>query len=369
MLSNGIGYTMDMLAPLGIALIVTTLAVRRLIPMMRRHHTTQQIYDLAPDSHQAKADTPTMGGICIIFGVLIACVIAMIYAGLSPGIIITLAVFVCFGAIGFLDDFTKVNRKRNLGLTARQKLIFQIVISLAVALYYVFLSGAGMEILIPFIWKRVYIGYWIIPYIVFIMVAMTNAVNLTDGLDGLASGITMTLSLFMPVIVILGTMLGYRTISGSSTVGILMYYSSENIFFAALAGSCLGFLMYNRYPAKIFMGDTGSLAIGGGIATAAIFAKMELFLPIVGLIFVVEALSVVLQVGSYKLRHGKRIFKMSPLHHHFELSGWKEPRVVSVFVTVTLILCAVAVALLLVQVAVIKNPGVSPVSLSPGYGS
>ena len=357
---------MEMLLPLAVAMIVTSFAVRKQIPMMKKIRSTQQIYSLAPDSHKEKADTPTMGGIGIIFGVLIACVVTIPFIGFSSNLIVILAVFICFGAVGFLDDYTKVSKKSNLGLTAKQKLIYQIMVAFAVALYYVYMSGMGTDILIPFVWKHFDIGYWMIPYIVFIIVAMTNAVNLTDGLDGLAGGITASVSLFWPVIAILGTILGFGTISEHSHADTLLYYTKDAVFFVALAGACLGFLLYNRYPAKIFMGDTGSLAIGGGIAAAAVFTKMEWLLPVVGFVFVLEALSVIIQVVSYKLRKGKRVFKMAPLHHHYELSGWKEQKVVSVFITVTVILCVLSIGVMLIQVFVLHDSSPPQASFAPG---
>jgi phospho-N-acetylmuramoyl-pentapeptide-transferase len=349
MIKNGINLTMNLLGPLVVALLVTTIVIRHLIPYLKRIKSTQQIYEDAPESHRVKAGTPTMGGVGIIFGVLIGTVFAMGLVRVSMNLLVVLIVFVLFGAVGFLDDYTKIAKKRNLGLTAKQKIVFQFIVSLGVALYYVFFSGLGTQIVIPFVWKTVELGYWIIPYIIFIMVAMTNSVNLTDGLDGLAAGVTTVMSLFWPVIVTFGILLTRGVISGASDADTILNYTVEAYFFIALAGACLGFLVYNRYPAKIFMGDTGSLAIGGGIAVAAMFTKMELFLPIVGLIFVLEALSDIIQVTSYKLRHGKRVFKMAPLHHHFELSGWREQKVVSVFTLVTLALCILTVVIIAVQ--------------------
>jgi phospho-N-acetylmuramoyl-pentapeptide-transferase len=351
---------MNILAPLAVALLVTTIVVRNLIPYLKRIKNTQQIYEDAPDSHQSKAGTPTMGGVGIILGVLVGTTFAMGVIKFSMNLVIVLVVFVLFGAVGFLDDYTKVAKKRNLGLTAKQKIVFQLIVSIGVALYYVFLSGCGTQIVIPFVWKTVELGYWIIPYIVFIMVAMTNSVNLTDGLDGLAAGITTVISLFWPVIATFGVMLWRGVLSGASNADAITNYTIDAFFFAALAGACLGFLVYNRHPAKIFMGDTGSLAIGGGIAAAALFTKMELFLPILGLIFVLEALSDIIQVTSYKLRHGKRVFKMAPLHHHFELSGWREQKVVAVFVGVTIILCVLTVVIVAVQGHLADTPQLPP---------
>jgi phospho-N-acetylmuramoyl-pentapeptide-transferase len=208
--------------------------------------------------------------------------------------------------------------------------------------------------MIPFVWKSVDIGMWAIPYIVFIIVAMVNAVNLTDGLDGLASGVSTVLSLFFPVFVMLAFTLSL--VRNDAPIVNMAGNAGAEVFFSSLAGACLGFLLFNRYPAKIFMGDTGSLAIGGGIAMAAIAGHVELLLPIAGFVFVIEALSDIIQVGSYKLRGGKRVFKMAPLHHHFELSGWHEKKVVAVFVSVTLVLC---VAILIVTLAFASGSGLA----------
>ncbi|MDR0852381.1 MAG: phospho-N-acetylmuramoyl-pentapeptide-transferase [Clostridiales Family XIII bacterium] len=351
MIESGLTLTMNMLLSLLSALLVTALITWRLIPFLKRQKTTQVIYDEAPERHKQKSGTPTMGGIAIICGILIGCLVAMLLVRFSANMGITLLVTVVFGLVGFLDDYTKINKKRNLGLTAKQKIALQLVVSLFVALYYVYVADLGTEILIPFLWKRIDIGLFIIPYIMFVMIAMVNSVNLTDGLDGLAGGVSTMLALFFPAITILGMNLGYGILTGTETGSELMNVMLDAMFFAALAGACLGFLIFNRHPAKIFMGDTGSLAIGGGISVAAIFVHMELFLPIVGLIFVLEALSDIIQVSSYRLRHGKRVFKMAPLHHHFELSGWSEKKVVTVFVGVTLFCAALSVATIMIQSA------------------
>ena len=211
----------------------------------------------------------------------------------------------------------------NLGLRAYQKLGLQIVISVALAVFLANYSDGGTYVYIPIVDTYLDFGIWYIPFIVFVVLAMTNAVNLTDGLDGLASGVTSFVTLFFAVAGIT-----YGTLSGA-------------YFCAALCGGCLGFLVFNKNPAKIFMGDTGSLALGGGLAAAAIVMKLELLLPIVGLLYVIEALSVVLQVGYFKLTKGKRIFKMAPIHHHFEKCGYKEVQVVTAFWIFTIICCLV----------------------------
>jgi phospho-N-acetylmuramoyl-pentapeptide-transferase len=209
-------------------------------------------------------------------------------------------------------------------------------------------ADMGTYIIIPFVWKAVNIGWWIFPYLIFIIVAMTNAVNLTDGLDGLASGTSFTVAIFYPVFSLLGFGIAFLR-NGELEVENITRAMTDAMIYPAIAGACIGFMIFNRYPAKIFMGDTGSLALGAGLSVGAIFTHMDLLLPIVGIIFVIEALSVIIQVASYKLRNGKRVFKMAPLHHHFELSGWHEKKIVAVFVTVTFIMCAVCTVVLVIQ--------------------
>ena len=241
---------------------------------------------------------------------------------------VILFVFLGFGFIGFFDDYLKVIKKNNLGLRAYQKFGLQIVISVALAVFLANYSQGSTNVYIPIADVYVDFGIWYIPFIVFVVLAMTNAVNLTDGLDGLASGVTALVTLFFSV--------------GGLTYGI----ASGTYFCAAVCGGCLGFLVFNKNPAKIFMGDTGSLALGGGLAAAAIVMKMELLLPIVGLIYVIEALSVVLQVGYFKLTKGKRIFKMAPIHHHFEKCGFKEVHVVIAFWIFTVICCVIGLGII-----------------------
>jgi phospho-N-acetylmuramoyl-pentapeptide-transferase len=358
------GFLLNCIAPFAVAMAVTAVCTWRLIPALKRLHTVQSILEDAPETHKAKQGTPTMGGIAILLGIAAATVFTMVSGSFSVGLLSTLLTTVAFGLIGFIDDYTKVVRRRNKGLTARQKLALQIALSLAFGVCLVCLEGAGTSIVIPFVWVSVDIGWLIIPYMAFILVAMTNAVNLTDGLDGLCAGTCGVLSVFYPALIQLSgaAMLAsaaqsYAAPQASAAVSLLaMEQSAEQIlaweqqaaYFFGVAGACFGFLLFNRHPAKIFMGDTGSLALGGAIAAGAIWAKAELLLPIAGLLFVLEALSVIIQVTSYRLRDGKRVFKMSPLHHHFELSGWKETKVVGRFVGFTVVMCAATAALLAV---------------------
>ena len=253
-------------------------------------------------------------------------IITMIVAGIAgggwtPETFAALLGFLLFAAIGFVDDYLKVVKRHNLGLLAWQKFSMQFVIALGFAVYMGIFSQAGTGVFVPFLNETMDFGVWYVPFIVFTILAMVNAINLTDGLDGLASGVTAIVAMFF-------VFLAFRT--GNEP---------ETMIYVAVLGACLGFLVFNRYPAKVFMGDTGSLALGGVVALTAIVMKMELFLPIVGFIYVMEALSVVLQVGYFKATHGKRLFRMAPIHHHFEKTGMRETTVVMAFWLVTLICC------------------------------
>ncbi|MDR0885924.1 MAG: phospho-N-acetylmuramoyl-pentapeptide-transferase [Clostridiales Family XIII bacterium] len=339
----------DIMLPFLTACIVSTLVTMWLIPYLKRIKAAQQIYEDAPETHKKKSGTPTMGGIGIICGIFAGCIVSLVVQGFSISMLVVLAVVAIFGFVGFLDDYTKIMKKRNLGLTPKQKLVLQAVVAVVVAIYYIWGAGFGTRILIPFIWKSVDISYFMIPYIVFVILAMVNSVNLTDGLDGLASGVTSVLGLFFPAITMLGLNLSGKAIAAGYLPNILVNVHSDMLYFSAMAGACIGFLIWNRHPAKIFMGDTGSLALGGGIAVAALFTHMELLLVLVGFVYVAEALSDIIQVTYFKKTGGKRIFKMAPLHHHFELSGWDETKVVTVFTTVTLVISVAVVIILSIQ--------------------
>lgn len=350
-MGKGITFAINIIIPLLSAFVVSTLITRWLVPFLKRIKTTQHIHEDVPDSHQLKSGTPTMGGVGIILGVFVGCTAAMLHMQFSWNMLMILFVVLVFGLVGFLDDYKKVVNRRNLGLTALQKLVLQILLALGVAIYYVYVARMGTHILIPFTWQSVNIGRWMVVLLAFVMVAMVNSVNLTDGLDGLAAGVSTVVCVFFPIISNLGLSLLHLN-QGKMPEGFQIDSNVDTMYFAATAGACLGFLIYNRHPAKIFMGDTGSLSLGGGIAAAAIFIRMELMLPILGLIYVLEALSVIIQVGSYKLRKGKRVFKMAPIHHHFELSGWSERKVVFVFIGTSLLISLTAVAVIIVEVMV-----------------
>lgn len=290
------------------AMVVAALLVLvtgpKLIPELHKLKFGQSIREEGPKSHQAKSGTPTMGGIMIILSLAIVSVVfGPLRLELGLALLITLGHFL----LGFLDDYIKVVKKQNLGLKAKQKLLGQIVIAVLVAYF----GGLPTDLWVPFV-GNIDLGPAFYALLLFVLVGTSNAVNLTDGLDGLASGTVIAASL--------------------SYMIICLWQGKQElaVFCAAMAGACLGFLKFNAHPAKIFMGDTGSLALGGAIAAAGILTHTEVLLAIIGIIFVCEAMSVIIQVTSFKTT-GKRVFLMSPIHHHFELKGWSETRVVRTF--------------------------------------
>jgi phospho-N-acetylmuramoyl-pentapeptide-transferase len=271
-------------------------------------------------SHQIKNGTPTMGGLMILAAITIT---SLIFAGSYPEILPVLFVTLGFGIIGFLDDYLKVVLKRSDGLLAWQKMLCEILVT-AVFAFYLHWADIPMTMLIPFSGgKYLNLGLLAFPVMFLAVIGTVNGVNFTDGLDGLASSVTILVATFFAVVAI-GTKSGVAPIT------------------CAVVGALLGFLLFNVYPAKVFMGDTGSLALGGFVAATAYMMQMPIFILIVGLIYWVEIVSVMLQVGYFKLTHGKRIFRMAPIHHHFELGGWSETRVVAVFSIVTTLLCLLA---------------------------
>lgn len=312
-----------------ISFVLTVIITKFEIPILREK-AGQNIREDGPQSHLSKAGTPSMGGIAIIIGATVASIAAVAVRGGSSALetAVIILVFAGFGLIGFFDDYLKVIKKNNLGLRAYQKFGLQTVLSVILAVYLANFTAGSSSVYIPIADVYVDFGIWYIPFVVFVVLAMTNAVNLTDGLDGLASGVTAFVSLFFAV--------------AGITYGII----SGAYFCSAMCGACLGFLVFNKNPAKVFMGDTGSLALGGGLAAAAIVMKLELLLPVVGLIYVIEALSVVLQVGYFKISGGKRIFKMAPIHHHFEKCGYKEVQVVIAFWIFSIICCVVGLGMI-----------------------
>ncbi|MFB5660659.1 phospho-N-acetylmuramoyl-pentapeptide-transferase [Alteribacillus sp. HJP-4] len=307
-----------MVTPLFAALItsfiLTVILSPIFIPFLKRLKFGQSIRIEGPQSHQKKGGTPTMGGVMILLAVLITTfVMAMAGNGMDTETILLLFVTAAFGLIGFLDDFIKITKKRNLGLTSKQKLAAQLLVSL---IFFIVLYNGQFStaVSIPGTEYALELGWLYFLLVIIMLVGASNAVNLTDGLDGLLAGT------------------GAIAFGAFTVLAWNMEMNSSAVFSAAVVGGVLGFLVFNAHPAKVFMGDTGSLALGGAIAALAIITKLELLLVIIGGVFVAETLSVILQVLSFKLR-GKRIFKMSPLHHHFELSGWSEWRVVVTFWT------------------------------------
>ncbi|MGH9488616.1 MAG: phospho-N-acetylmuramoyl-pentapeptide-transferase [Terriglobales bacterium] len=326
------------------ALVIALVLGPWLIHRLQHFQIGQYIREEGPKSHQSKAGTPTMGGLLINIAIIVP---TLLWADLSnPFIWMAMFSVVAFGAIGFVDDFAKLRHRRNLGLRSKQKLALQAGVGLLIALALIWMVHAGRystRLSVPF-FKRyrpelvihsllVHPGLYVlgfIPFIVFVMLVVigsSNAVNLTDGLDGLAIGCT---------IIAASALTGLTYISGHAVFATYLeiqripQVGELTIFCGALVGASIGFLWYNAHPAEIFMGDVGSLALGGAIGTVAILIKQELLLPFVGGIFVIEAVSVILQVGSYKMRH-RRIFKMAPLHHHFEQIGWSEPKIITRF--------------------------------------
>ena len=327
------------------ALLITLIIGPYVIEKLREFQIGQYIREEGPKAHQKKAGTPTMGGVLICIAVLLP---TFLWADLSnPFVWLVMFAATAFGVIGFADDYIKVVHRRNLGLTAREKLLYQFIAAGVIAVLLVLMDLRGSystRLMVPFV-KFVrprlaipglthipHLGVLaFLPFIVFIMlliVLTSNAVNLTDGLDGLAIGCTIIAAGALTVLTYVS---GHVTFADYLELQRMPLVSEVTVFCGALTGASIGFLWYNAHPAEIFMGDVGSLALGGALATVAVIIKQELLLPFIGGVFYLEAMSVILQVGSYKLRGGKRIFRMAPLHHHFELLGWSESKVIARF--------------------------------------
>ncbi|MBD5533211.1 MAG: phospho-N-acetylmuramoyl-pentapeptide-transferase [Lachnospiraceae bacterium] len=312
---------LSILLPILISFAVSAAFAPILIPFLRKLKVGQTERGEGPQSHLKKSGTPTMGGIVILLGVTLT---SLIYVKDYPKIVPVLFLTLGFGLVGFIDDYIKVVLKRSMGLKAWQKMLGQLIVTSVFVLYIMRYTDVLLDMKIPF-WTGHYLqlGVFTIPAMFFIVIATVNGTNLTDGLDGLASSVTVMVATFFTVVSI-GTANGLSPIS------------------CAVAGALLGFLLFNVYPAKVFMGDTGSLALGGFVAGMAYMTQMPLFIPIIGFIYMIETISDILQVTYFKATHGKRIFKMAPIHHHFELCGWSETRVVAVFSIVTALLCLLA---------------------------
>ena len=309
----------DIIVPALIAFGVSVILSPIIIPFLKKLKFGQFVRDDGPESHLKKSGTPTMGGLIILFSIVIT---SLFYIKDHKEIVPILFATLGFGLVGFLDDFIKVVMKRNLGLTPAQKMLGQIVITAVFAFYMVNHSGLGTDVIIPFSGgKEWHLGILYIPILFVVVLGTVNGANFTDGLDGLAASVTTLIAVFLTVIAV-GTNAGIHPV------------------ICAVIGALLGFLCFNTHPAKVFMGDTGSLALGGFVVSAAYMLKIPLFIPIVAFIYFIEVLSVIIQVTYYK-KTKKRIFKMAPIHHHFELSGWPETKVVSIFSIVTAVLCLI----------------------------
>ncbi len=323
------------------ALIVTFVVGPWVIRKLESLQARQIIRTDGPESHLKKQGTPTMGGVIILAGIIVP---TLLWADLANGYVwLTLFIIIGYGAIGFVDDYKKVVEKNPKGLSPRQKMFWQLLLGAVFGITLFNMPGFSRELYFPF-FKNLHPDLWFcfIPFVMLVIVGASNAVNLTDGLDGLAIG---------PVAINAATYLLFAYIAGNVKLATYLqipYVAGAGelaVVCGALVGSGIGFLWYNSYPAEVFMGDVGSLSLGGGLGALAVITKQEILLVIVGGVFVVEALSVIFQVGSYKYR-GKRIFRMAPIHHHFELKGVAEPKIIVRFWIITLILALVAISTL-----------------------
>ncbi|MGV8081685.1 MAG: phospho-N-acetylmuramoyl-pentapeptide-transferase [Syntrophales bacterium] len=324
------------------ALVICFVVGPWLIRKLRSLDVGQQVRDDGPSTHQVKQGTPTMGGILIIFAVVVS---TLLWANLRVDYIwLVILVTIGYGLIGFMDDYQKLTRRNSKGVPARNRLAAEIAIALFVSFILFFKPGFASTLTVPFFKTALPdLGWWYIPLSTFIIVGAANAVNLTDGLDGLAIGPAITCFL---TYLLFAYFAGNVRISGYLQVPYVAGTGELSIFCGAMVGAGIGFLWYNAYPAQVFMGDVGSLSLGGALGTLAIMTKQEILLAIVGGIFVLETVSVIAQVGWFKLSGGKRIFRMAPIHHHFELKGWPEPKVIVRFWIISILLAMVAISTL-----------------------
>ena len=323
-----------------LAFAITAVLGPAFIKWLHKLKYGQEIREEGPAWHQKKTGTPTMGGIMFIVGigvsVIISTIISAVKGTLTPTVMKALILYIVslgFGVVGFIDDYIKVVKKRNLGLTAIQKFLLQLAFAAAYVVIMYLMGMLRTDVVIPFVKYPVTLPIWLyIPFVMFVVVGTVNAVNLTDGLDGLASSVTVVASLFF-------ALYAFLRISAPE-VGVSIYSMAK-------VGGLLGFLLFNKYPAKVFMGDTGSLFLGGALALIAADLNMHLYLIIVGFVYFAETLSVIMQTSYFKYTkkkygEGRRIFKITHIHHHFEMSGWKETKIVAVFSAVTLALCVIS---------------------------
>lgn len=301
-----------------------------IIKCVKRLKASQPVYEYV-DMHAKKSGTPTMGGLIFIIGIIFSSLVFL--KGQAKLSLVTIGVFFSFGLVGFLDDFLKIKHKQNLGLKPYQKIVFQVLISVIVSFFAYYNGLIGSSIYVPFCNIEINLGYFYIPFTILVFLATTNSVNLTDGLDGLAGGVS--LSYLTSFAVIFYTIFLTLKDLGVSSL-LLTEYSNLFIIIAASLGSLLAYLLFNSFPAKIFMGDTGSLALGGLIACLNIFTKQTLLIPLLGIMFVVSSVSVILQVAKYKLTK-KRMFLMAPYHHHLEKKGMNETKICTIYIIITII--------------------------------
>lgn len=306
----------NIVLPLLLSFLVAAISGVFIIPKLRELKFGQTVRDEGPQSHLSKNGTPTMGGIMIILGILFSTVL---FGGLNYNTLILLISTLGFGLVGFLDDYIKVVKRRSLGLTAKQKIVIQVLFATLIPLSQYINNPSCANLIVPFVEKTLGLGVLYVPFMAFVLIGTVNAVNLTDGLDGLSSTVTVIVGIFFAII--------------SMNVG----FGEMSVFSVSVIGACLGFLIYNKYPAKVFMGDTGSMALGGAVVGMALLTNSVLMIPIVGGIYFAEALSVIIQVASFKMT-GKRVFKMAPIHHHFEQCGYEEVKVVNLFTGISIIL-------------------------------
>lgn len=320
-----------------VSFVITFIMAKIIIPLLRKAKAGQHVRDDGPQSHLKKEGTPTMGGIIMLLGLIVA---SFIFAKYDSGVAIKTLLFLVittagFALIGFLDDALKLFKKRSLGLRAWQKIVLQLLVSALAATYaYLFL---GLDsLVVPFTHYEWQLGAGMIPFTMFVIIAMVNSVNLTDGLDGLATSLTLSNAATFLILILVAAVPVLALQENASAIPNIAVFS------ASLVGVCVGFLCFNIHPAKVFMGDTGSFALGAAITAIAIALRLQLLLPIMGFMFVLSSVSVIIQVGSYKTRK-KRVFKMAPLHHHFELKGAPETKVVWGYLLVTILLCVVSI--------------------------
>ena len=319
---------MELVLPAAVSFLITAIAGRLLIPALVRLKAGQSIKEIGPAWHMTKQGTPTMGGLMFIIGIGLT-IVVLGWRRMMAGEFVHLYVYLfalVFGLIGYLDDFQKVKRHQNTGLTALQKFVLQLAAAVAFLCLMRYEGMLSPNLYIPF-WNTHLVLPWpgYLVFAAFVIVGTVNAVNITDGLDGLSSSVTLPVAVFF-----------------AAMAAIWPGFAQLGTFAAAMAGGLCGFLLYNHYPAKVFMGDTGSLFLGGAVAALAFAYDMPLVLLLVGIVYICETLSDILQVTYFKLTHGKRIFKMAPLHHHFEMCGWRETKIVAVFSIVSAVFCVIA---------------------------